>query len=140
MRLISGRLRDEWNLEYRALSCVKGKYFAEIFPEINSKPWYYTGHNFQPSQVKIINRLMCGHTYDMKYLYIIGAINSNLCEICLVPGSAEHMVFQCSKFIGLRARFEIFDKFADLKSLLKSRDLDNYKSLLNFMLEAKINL
>ncbi|XP_065361970.1 uncharacterized protein LOC135955549 [Calliphora vicina] len=84
IRCIRDCLYEDWNSEYVELSREKGRFFANIYPNVPRKPWFYGNHGLEPAAVKILNRLMTGHTFGKMYLNKIGVINSYLCDVCNV--------------------------------------------------------
>ncbi|KAI8123981.1 RNA-directed DNA polymerase from mobile element jockey [Lucilia cuprina] len=117
IRCIRDCLYEDWNSEYVELSREKGSFFANIYPR---KPWFYGNHGLEPAAVKILNRLMTGHTFGKMYLNKIGVIDSYLCDVCNVNETSDHIIFKCTKFDNLRRKYGFFDKYYDVSSLLKS--------------------
>ncbi|XP_058987128.1 probable RNA-directed DNA polymerase from transposon BS isoform X3 [Musca domestica] len=92
---IENLVKDDWNEEFIRLSESKGSHFFQIINNIYEKPWF-SKMIFEPSNTKLINRLITGHTSDKKYLHRIGAADSNLCETCAVLETAHHLIFDCT--------------------------------------------
>lgn len=140
IRLVRERLFHEWNSEFIEISRQKGRFFASIFPNVPRNPWFMSNNNLDPGEVKSINRLMSGHTFGKMYLYKIGVLESILCDTCNVDDDSNHTIFACKKYDDLRRRYNFFMNYSNIFSLLKSGDFGVYKSLCDFMRNAKINL
>lgn len=139
LRIIKNELHKDWNEEYSEISKTKGKQFAEIFPAIPASPWY-KGVNMPSKDIKVINRLMAGHTYDNVYLKKIGAKRSFICDKCKVKDSAQHQIFECSKFTNQRSEYKIFDKYNNVIDILKGKCLNDFKALANYIRDAKLEI
>lgn len=139
LRRIKDEIYDIWNRDYRLKSTEKGRKFFELFPDIPSRPWFL-GADLEPAEKKILNRMFTGHTYDKTYLHRFNPGLSCFCDICGCRESVGHMIFECPKYRSLRSRFSIFSKYTNLKDLLECKQVPEYKCLLCFIQEAKIDV
>ena len=140
IRIVRDKLYENWNSDFIEISKDKGKFFASIFPNVPRKPWYMDNHNLSPDEVKLINRLLTGHTFGNMFLFKIGVLDSILCSMCNVTDDPNHTIFSCQKYGNMRSGFKFFDCHDNIFSLLKSGDFGVYKSLCEFLRNAKINL
>ncbi|XP_065356182.1 uncharacterized protein LOC135950574 [Calliphora vicina] len=130
-------LWNQWDMEYKTQQ--SGRCFHELFPELPKSHWF-SNSNLSKSQIKIINRLLTGHTFNKPYLKMIGSIASDLCEICNVIDDDNHAIFHCTKFNYQRQGFAFFSNYNSLMDLLKTKKLTLYKELLSFINICDIEL
>lgn len=79
--------------------------------------------------IKIINRVLTGHSYDSIHLNMIGRIDSNMCPFCRMTANSEHVIFHCLEYNSTRQKHPIFKDFTELFTLLNTRKIE---ALLNF--------
>ncbi|XP_017473999.1 PREDICTED: uncharacterized protein LOC108364719 [Rhagoletis zephyria] len=139
IRKINEELRKNWNDRYRQTAKEKGKLFAEYFPEITSDPWYIKS-KMEARDIKTINRLLTGHTYDRVYLHKIGASESDRCQSCQATDNYIHAIFECGKHNSIREKYDIFNEFENLHHILKKRDTRALIELCKFIREAEISI
>ncbi|XP_058985851.1 uncharacterized protein LOC131806001 [Musca domestica] len=137
--LIHQHLWSEWKENYKHISISKGTYFSQFFPEPPNRHWF-SGFNMSPGEIKVINRLLTGHTYGKTYLSLINAENSNLCEICNTPNTENHQIFICPKYNNDRMNYNFFTKFSNLPAVLKSFACENFRELCDFIHKNHIQL
>ena len=139
IRKVLDVIHKEWEDEYREICREKGKFFAQIFPNLLKKHWF-RNCCLKPQEVKVLNRLMSGHCYDNKYLSLIRAITTDRCSVCFAIDDACHAIFNCRKHDSSRSNYEFFRKYDDLLSLLASKNEETFEELLSFIKKAKIDL
>lgn len=94
----------------------------------------------KPENIKIVNRLLTGHTYTKKYFHRIGIADSNLCETCNEIEDEKHIIFFCKKHQNHRNDFDLFKKFNNLPEILMSKNQQNIDELINFIALCKIEV
>ncbi|XP_017468976.1 PREDICTED: uncharacterized protein LOC108360978 [Rhagoletis zephyria] len=139
LRQINVSIKDEWNMQYKRISHEKGKRFAEFFPEIPNKPWYHNS-TLNAREIKTINRLLTGHTYDNVYLNRIRVVSTNICEECNIIDDYTHMIFACHKYSSIRNKYDAVKNHNDCTDILKKRDPTTLKDLCNFIKEAELEI
>lgn len=132
-------LWNEWVNKYRLLSISKGTYFAQFFPSPPKRYWHSDWH-LEPGEIKLINRLLAGHTYSKVYLHQIKAADTNLCPVCSVPETENHSIFICKKYDHLRSEFNFFNNYNNLPDLLKNITKNIINELCNFIHSAHLEL
>lgn len=126
---------DNWNAKYSQET--KGQHLKLIFGEkLSKKPWFYNS-NLKGGDIKLMNRMYAGHTYDGVFLKLMKKIDTNLCDVCNILDDCEHRLFKCTKHIVLRQKFGIMA--VSLIEFLKSKKVEN-NVLINFIREAGIIL
>lgn len=60
---------------------------------------------WNPNDIKTINRLLTGHTYDSKYVHRINSSQSNIGDICGLLDYSEHQILKCTKHNDIRSKF-----------------------------------
>lgn len=113
---------DEWETEYgeeemdRKIGRVKNVSLKEKV--ISVKEW--------AKEKRIVDRwivgYVTGHIGVGKYLFEHGKEDSGVCQECQVEESVEHVVWECTKYIGERNRIE-----EKLEGVGNKRDLSNRK-------------
>ncbi|XP_075165290.1 uncharacterized protein LOC142237772 [Haematobia irritans] len=132
-------LWKEWKEEYQSISLHKGTYFYQFFNEPPKNPWYKDS-SLTPPSIKLINRLLSGHTYSKHFLFNMRLIDSNICETCNALENEHHLIFHCNKFEQTRKNYIIFKKFSNLPTLLKNAKTADLNELISFININNINL
>lgn len=136
---IESLLWNEFIENYKDISRTKGTYFYQFFPAPAKQPWFFSS-NMKPENIKIVNRLLTGHTYTKKYFHRIGIADSNLCETCNEIEDEKHIIFFCKKHQNHRNDFDLFKKFNNLPEILMSKNQQNIDELINFIALCKIEV
>lgn len=139
MNIIKRRLWERWNDCFAETSREKGKFFYRLYKDVTEKPWFLR-MNLDSAEVRIINRLHTGHTCDKVYLHKIGAISTPICDTCWKPGTSHHAIFECTKYDVLRGNYTFFKRHKDIEAILSTKEVNTYKALVAFIVEAEINL
>ncbi|XP_075163016.1 uncharacterized protein LOC142235638 [Haematobia irritans] len=132
-------LWKEWKEEYQSTSLHKGTYFYQFFNEPPKNPWYKDS-SLTPPSIKLINRLLSGHTYSKQFLFNMRLIDSNTCETCNALENEHNLIFHCNKFEQTRKNYIIFKKFSNLPTLLKNAKTADLNELISFININNINL
>lgn len=82
--------------------------------------------------IKLINRLLVGHTYDKTYLSRIGVERTSICVECNTEETAEHSLLKCKKYEEIRRKYKILNGELSLLDLLKGKNVDNYRTIVKF--------
>lgn len=135
-KLIKDQQTEEWYQEY---STEKGKRFHEIQPQFSSKPWY-TNKDLPGADIRIINRLMTGHDFSKYWLAKMRIVANDECEICEEPETSDHLIMHCPRLGLIRSKFEFELKFRSLCELLKTKNMEWYREIIDFVRQAKLNL
>ncbi|KXJ74835.1 hypothetical protein RP20_CCG012895 [Aedes albopictus] len=135
-RSISEQQTTQWYQEY---STEKGKKFYDIQPAFSTKPWY-TNVDLPGSDVRLINRLMTGHDFSKFWLARMKLEETEECELCDEPETADHLIMHCPRFGILRSKFDFELQFHSLQDLLKSKNMKVYREVTDFIRQAKLSL
>lgn len=136
---IYDHLWKEWVDKYKDASETKGTYFSQFF-NTPPKSYWFTGSKMSPGNIKLINRLLTGHTYGKIYLHRIKVEASDICTLCGITESEDHQIFHCPKFCNERKQFKIFERYKDLPSILKTFSPENFVELSNFIHKCNLQL
>lgn len=139
IRQIESLLREEWNSRYKSLSQDKGRTFATFFPDIPKTPWYHNS-SLNSKEIKIINRLITGHTYDKVYLHKIKIVNSNICDFCHTLDTYNHAIFACGRHNSIRDKYNAVKKHTNFKEFYDNNDGAALKELCSFINETQIEI
>lgn len=112
-------LHEKWTLEYNNQTLTKGTFNAEINQNNpHLKPWF-NNSSLTHKQIKLINRLRTGHTFDKHFKYLMKIEDNNLCNTCNTKENAIHIIDSCTKFNTIRHKYKIICE-KGLKEILKS--------------------
>jgi ribonuclease HI len=115
-----------------------GQKFKMIYPEITKKPWYHQ-NGLTAEEVKIINRLISNFSYDKRWLFRFKKSESEECEKCKKIETAEHLVFECEKYLETRKNYKNLNKLKNIKELWSAKNRETLiKEILQFIKENKI--
>ena len=107
----------------------------KVYSTRSSKPWFHNV-NMTAHQVKILNRVIVGTTYDKVYLYN-SKIEDNVFCSCGQVQSFTHLVFECPEYDCIRSKYELFKKFDNFIDIFKEKRLDLLFALASFLVDAK---
>ncbi|XP_062542195.1 uncharacterized protein LOC134210183 [Armigeres subalbatus] len=79
---------------YEDYSKEKGKMFFELHKQLQDKPWYHD-KELKGQEVRLLNRLMTGHTYARNWLAKMKIIDDGDCELCDEEETSEHTILFC---------------------------------------------
>ncbi|XP_036327878.1 uncharacterized protein LOC118740438 [Rhagoletis pomonella] len=104
------------------------------------KPWFKTEkYRLRPYDIKLINRLMTGYTYNKSFLHLMHSHISNMCNSCNIIDTPNHAIFECSKYRQLRDDFHIFEKFNNIDEVLTTKNPQHFQELISFIYKAKLD-
>ncbi|RVE54289.1 hypothetical protein evm_001116 [Chilo suppressalis] len=95
--LAKKQLLTEWSKFWKESSKSKGKFYANIQPDIPHSPWFTKMRNAKKSVVSTLCRLRLGHVCTPVFLAKIRVRDSSLCECGIDEGTPDHIFFNCSK-------------------------------------------
>nr|CAI5861627.1 unnamed protein product [Callosobruchus analis] len=87
--------RDEWATSYQQYRTNTSTQYATIQEELPNQPWFY--------DLKISKRYAIGRYPAC--LAKIGILNTDKCETCNVPGTLDHIFFECSQYHPYQKQF-----------------------------------
>lgn len=76
---------------------------------------------FRSREIKLLNRLLIGHTYDKAYLHMIGSAPSDHCDTYSLSESADHLIPKRQKYNSIRNYVSFFSFFSDKSHLFNKR-------------------
>lgn len=127
---------EDW---YQQYSVEKGKRFYEIQPTFEPDPWYKKV-DMPGSAVRLTNRIMTGHDFSKFWLGKMKITDSEECEFCEVPETGEHTILHCPMYGHIRSKYSFELKFRNLTELYKSKNIELYKEVVDFVRETKLKL
>lgn len=127
---------EDW---YQHYSSEKGRRFHEIQPIFNQQPWY-AKVDMPGADVRLTNRLMTGHDFSKFWLGRMKIVNSEECEICEVPETAEHTILHCPLYGNIRSNYSFELKFRSLVELYQTKEIELYKEVTKFVHQTKLDL
>ncbi|XP_067647545.1 uncharacterized protein [Eurosta solidaginis] len=110
--------------------------YATIFPSRRNFAWF-KNFKFNPKDIKTLNRILTGHTYDKKYLVKIKATNSSLCR-CGDTDCYVHQTFQCPLLNNIRVTFNVFNEAHNFKEVFKDKNNAKITQLVKFFQKADL--
>lgn len=125
--------------KYETISQSKGRHLFKIFPIIPDKPWY-DKIDMSTKDIKLINRLLVGHTYDKTYLSRIGVERTSICVECNTEETAEHSLLKRKKYEEIRRKYKILNGELSLLDLLKGKNVVNYRTIVKFYNEIRLDI
>ncbi|XP_017462402.1 PREDICTED: uncharacterized protein LOC108355780 [Rhagoletis zephyria] len=131
---IQSAIWTEWEVEFREISCTKGSFFAGNISDIKRRPWFTDKKcNFGVHDIKLVNRLMMGHTYGRTFLSKFLRGVNDLCDVCGIRETSDHLIFQCSKFSAARSTYTFFNNCNNLKDFFNNSNLYLFSELIHFL-------
>ncbi|CAK1595354.1 unnamed protein product [Parnassius mnemosyne] len=85
----------DWNSLWKKTQKSIGKYYAELQPDIPSKPWFFKFRNGSKHSTSVICRIRLGHTCTPVFLAKLRIKDSSICECGLDEGTIDHKFFNC---------------------------------------------
>lgn len=140
INIIDNQIFNKWTEEYE--NCVdKGKHLKAILGKPFRIPWFKNS-NLSHKNIKLINRLLSGHTYNRKTLYKWKLSDTPYCLSCndSMIESNNHILFNCTSYEDKRQKFDFLLKFKDTENLFKHLDKAKYKDLCKYLEDIKIKL
>lgn len=83
---------------------------------------------------------MTGHDFSKFWLAKMKLVETDECELCEEPETADHLIMHCPKHGILRSKFDFELQFHSLHELLKSKNVEVFRELTSFIRQAKLNL
>jgi ribonuclease HI len=134
--MIKNQSRDMLQKEYD--ECEKGIKFKKIFPKILQKPWF-NKNGMEANEIKLINRLISNFSYDKRWLFRFRKSDTENCDTCDTVETAEHLIFQCRKYLQTRRKFQKLLQVTSIEEMWKSDNRrDILKEIIRFANENSI--
>lgn len=131
-------LHNKWVNEFERRTLNKGVFHASVIQKPQIKPWFRKS-TLNSKQLKQILRIRSGHTYDKKHLYTMKLIDTNLCNTCNVPETAEHIIQHCTQHNITRQNYTNITTIG-LSGMLKGRKEEDYENIIKFLQEINYKL
>ena len=123
IRLVDMRtkLHDDRQTQHQAWydASEKGLRFKASVKTIQKLPWLYDA-NLKAKEVKLINHLVTNHSYDKRWLHRFGKEESDECNTCHAAETAQHLVFECSKYAPKRNLYLNLSQIKSTREMLES--------------------
>ncbi|XP_036339834.1 uncharacterized protein LOC118749168 [Rhagoletis pomonella] len=136
-RQLKDDLFAKWYENFKAYSDEHPNLFASTFPTTKKTTWFRK-LLLPPAEVKRLNRVLSGHTYDRAYLCKIRAIRTNQC-CCGQTDGYVHQTFHCRRLMNLRSNFEIFQNHGTFSEIFRGSNTAKITQLSNFFQKANVN-
>lgn len=104
-RIHNDKIKEERQADYEIKSLIKGRRHRDIINStVPKKPWF---HNIKLSSAdtRRIARLRSGHTYDKRFLEMVGITNNNNCDHCHVLEDSSHIITTCPLYDNIRTKY-----------------------------------
>ncbi|XP_062542192.1 uncharacterized protein LOC134210181 [Armigeres subalbatus] len=124
---------------YQQYSAEKGKKYYEIQPSFDLEPWF-TKTDMSGPDIRLTNRLMAGHDFSKYWLGKMKLTESENCDTCHVPETAEHTILRCPVYDTIRANYSFGTKFTSLTELYKTKQKELYSEVIKFVRQTNLNL
>ncbi|XP_017493079.1 PREDICTED: uncharacterized protein LOC108381177 [Rhagoletis zephyria] len=133
---VSNCLWVEWRNEVKILSNRWDESMVNSIMNREKRPWFRDKNwDYDAYDTKLLNRLIVGKTYGKEYLSKFKPEVSNWCHSCSAIETAEHLIFECTKYGTIRNEFIIFNKFKELKEISVTKSLFYYKEVVKFVIK-----
>ncbi|XP_037815641.1 uncharacterized protein LOC119606272 isoform X1 [Lucilia sericata] len=142
--VIESMLKGEWSTEYCRLKISKGVDYGKFFPRTSDNFWT-VDYNIDPtyfkaSDLRMANRILCGHTYCGQTLSRMGVSVSDICTICNCTEDSSHIIFKCSKYGNQRGIFPSISRHNNLLEFIECEGMDKISHIIEFLKSIDIVL
>nr|CAI5825125.1 unnamed protein product [Callosobruchus analis] len=97
INFVKKNTRDEWARSYQQYRTNTSTQYVTIQEDVPKRPWFYD-LKISRRYVVMYTRLRFGHGRYPSFLAKIGILNTDNCETCNVPGTLDHIFFECSQY------------------------------------------
>lgn len=141
INMIENDLMTKWNEDYKNRIQEKGKDYGRIFSDVRKRPWFSNKQpQLKPLDVKLINRLLTGHSFCKSTLAKMKVFHDDLCEECNVVEDNSHIIFNCTKFSNQRMSYPTILKYGNTVDFFVTEGPASYIEIINFINEIKVNI
>lgn len=129
--------RENWKLwedNFRELSETKNNHLSKITKTPNKKPWFIKS-KLANKNIKLINRILTGHAYNKKFLYLCKISEDDECEKCGSTEDNNHILFECRFLEQVRAKFPILKKYKNTIDLFNNIKPNQYHVITSYLKE-----
>lgn len=140
--IIANNIWKEWENYYRNNTTTVGKHLAEINNFIPSRKLWFNGLNLPHTNIKTINRIRTGHSYNNKFLFLMKKRDTNICEKCNTNEIEDnnHIIFNCKAYESIRNKYNSLKTFNDTISYFKHITIDKWNETYEFLNEINIKI
>ncbi len=136
--LLKSNLKTNWQNWYYEIN--KGIKFKKLIPTVSPKPWFH-GKKIQSNDIKIMNRILSNHSYDKRWLFRFRLVDSELCELCNDIETAEHLIFNCTKYDTSRKTYKFISQMKNIEEFWNSNSKDeSMKEIIDFVKKNNISI
>lgn len=130
---IKDQMINTWQEEYDRGSLSKGNKHYKVQGKVSTKSW------FHGNAIKILTRLrtnhgLCGITRHLFKLEI-----TPNCTVCNRTNDLEHILLRCKKYRNCRGNFEFSKNHQVLTDLMQHIDIDTYREIVQFYVDADLD-
>ncbi|XP_075150808.1 uncharacterized protein LOC142224915 [Haematobia irritans] len=136
---IEEQLWNEWSAEYAAIAVRADSHYFKIFPNTLRRPWF-DGKGLYPAIVKTLNRILSNHCFCKSTLADMGVFDTNECERCGVAETANHIIFQCDKYLMQRRHYPFIEQCSTLDEFVALYGLEELVIIHDLLSEINIRL
>lgn len=138
--IIKNNIWKNWTDEYVMNTANVGSHLAIINKGVPSKKPWFSKSKMPAKDIKLINRLKAGHTYNKKVLYKMKKIESQLCEHCNVIEDTHHILFACKNFNVIRNNYKKLCQEPDTIKLMNTNVDENLMEICKYIKEINVTL
>lgn len=119
IKIIKDDIFTQWGTKYIEETQTKGRHLAIINDFKPMKDPWFNGVKMSHQNIKIINRLLCDHTFNGKLLYLMKIKDSNKCIKCNEDRIEDnnHILFECEAYD--RTQFDVLYRHSNSTDLFK---------------------
>lgn len=132
-------LIDNSNFWYQQYAQEKGKLFFEFQDKIEAKAWFFD-KQLSNEQTRLLNRLLTGHNFSKFWKAKMKIVQDENCDLCNEPETGDHIILHCPKYGRIRSNFTFDCKFRNLLELFKTKNLDFFIEVTEFLKMIKVEL
>lgn len=139
LRLAKHTVWNKWREQYKIISEAKGKLHYEFAKDPGKRIW--CKDMALTTQEKItLNRIRSNHCKTKDRIGSWGWVTDTDCDLCQEEETLEHTLYHCAKWIIIRMKYDILEKYKPLVEIFKEGKEADLKSLTGFLKEVKCEI
>lgn len=140
-RLIMNEINRQWIKFYQDNTTITGKHLRHIIGTPPEEPWFKRV-KLSNRNIKIINRLKTGHTYNRKTLHLFKVQDSSKCNRCTENCDEDdnHILFKCIASENERKKCNILKTYSNTIDMFKNIPISEYQNILHFLSTINISI
>lgn len=136
--IVRNMIYEAWAVEFREITRHKGIYHSKIIQSISRQPWFIN-KPLNSKNIKTITRLRTGHSYNKKFLHLIGKEITPYCLTCNEIEDNKHILKSCKLYDNIRLKYQCLNNKSIEEILINNNDQELIQ-ICAFLTEIKYNL